>query len=137
MASAFDVHRLDSEVDPAILVSGEIDISNAAHFARVLKGSVSNLDHELILDLSQVTYVDSAGIRVMFELARRLKDHQQRLLLVVPQGSRIRRSLTLGGLLGVLEVVESLPPRWADELPGRRESAPGQALRYRSCTQPN
>jgi stage II sporulation protein AA (anti-sigma F factor antagonist) len=111
MASAFDVHHLGSEVDPVILVSGEIDISNAAHFAQVLNRSVSNLDHELILGLSQVTYVDSAGIKVMFELARRLKDHQQRLLLVVPQGSRIRRSLTLGGLLDTVEVLEALPPR--------------------------
>ena len=110
MSSAFDIHRLDTAGNPAIVVSGEIDISNAAHFSRALKGSVSNLDDELVLDLSQVTYVDSAGIRVMFDLARRLKDHQQRLLLVVPQGSGIRRSLTLGGLLDMVEVLEAFPP---------------------------
>lgn len=109
MGSAFDIRRADSG-NPAILLSGEIDISNAAHLARAIKDSVSNLDHELILDLSRVTYVDSAGIRVLFELARRLKDHQQRLVLVVPEGSGIRRSLTLGGLLLAVEVLEALPP---------------------------
>ena len=109
MSSAFDLHRLAGAENAAIVVSGEIDLSNAEQFSRVLKGSVSNVDHELILDLSQVTYVDSAGIRVMFDLARRLKDHQQRLLLVVPRGSRIRRSLTLGGLLEVVEVREAPP----------------------------
>ena len=63
-----------------------------------------------ILDLSHVTYVDSAGIRVMFDLWRRLKDHQQRLILVVPEGSGVRRSLALGGLLNTVEVLEALPP---------------------------
>jgi anti-anti-sigma factor len=110
MGSAFDILRQESEGNPAILLSGEIDISNAAHLARALEGSVSNLDHALVLDLSLVTYVDSAGIRVMFELARRLQAHQQRLVLVLPEGSGVRRSLTLGGLLHAVEVLEALPP---------------------------
>lgn len=104
------MRRAESGGSPAIQLSGEIDISNASHLARALTGSVSNLDHELILDLTEVTYVDSAGIKVMFELARRLDDHQQRLILVVPEGSGVRRSLTLGGLLHAVEVLESLPP---------------------------
>ena len=110
MGSVFDMHRADRAASPTILLSGEIDISNAAHLARALKGAVSNLDHELILDLSQVTYVDSAGIRVMFDLARSLRDHQQRLVLAVPEGSIVRRSLTLAGLLDAVEVLKALPP---------------------------
>ncbi|MGH2596957.1 MAG: STAS domain-containing protein [Actinomycetota bacterium] len=109
MKSAYEMVRADSQGNPAILLSGEIDISNAAHLARDLKGSVSNLDHELILDLSRVTYIDSAGIRVMFDLARRLKDHQERLVLVVPESSGVRRSLILGGLLRAVEVLEAFP----------------------------
>ena len=119
MGSALDIRRADSG-NPAILLSGEIDISNAAHLARAIKGSVSNLDHGLILDLSRVTYVDSAGIKVLFDLARRLKDHQQRLVLVVPEGAGVRRSLALGGLLGVVEVLEVLPP---GELEGKANPA--------------
>jgi anti-anti-sigma factor len=110
MGTAFELRRDTIDGNPAILLSGEIDISNAAHFARALKESVSNFDHELILDLSHVTYVDSAGIRVMFDLWRRLKDHQQRLVVIVPEGSGVRRSLALGGLLHATEVREALPP---------------------------
>ena len=110
MATAFELRRETREGNPAILIYGEIDISNAAHLARALKESVSNLDHELAIDLSNVTYVDSAGIRVMFDLSRRLRDHQQRLVLIVPEGSGVRRSLALGGLLHAVEVREALPP---------------------------
>jgi anti-anti-sigma factor len=106
---SFDLRRVDDGGSPTILLSGEIDISNAAQLARALKGSVSNLDKELVLDLSNVSYVDSAGIRVMFELARSLTDHQQRLVLVVPGGSGVRRSLTFGGLLHAVDVVEHPP----------------------------
>ena len=110
MGTAFELRRETIEGNPAILLFGEIDISNAAHLARALKESVSNLDHELVLDLSHVTYVDSAGIRVMFDLSRRLKDHQQRLVLVVPEGSGIHRSLALGGLLHAVGIRDPLPP---------------------------
>jgi stage II sporulation protein AA (anti-sigma F factor antagonist) len=109
MGSVFDLRRVDGGGSPTILLSGEIDFSNAAQLARALKGSVSNMDDELVLDLSGVSYVDSAGIKVMFELARSLKDHQQRLVLVVPEGSGVRRSLTFGGLLHAVEVVEHPP----------------------------
>jgi anti-anti-sigma factor len=104
-----DLRRVDDGGSPTILLSGEIDISNAAQLARSLKGAVSNLDKELVLDLSNVSYVDSAGIRVMFELARSLTDHQQRLVLVVPEDSGVRRSLTFGGLLHAVDVVEHPP----------------------------
>ena len=106
----FELRREDIGGNPAIIISGEIDISNAAHLARVLKGSVSNQDHDLVVELSQVTYVDSAGIRVLFELASRLKEHQQRLILVIPEGSGVRRSFMLGGLLQTVEVVPETPP---------------------------
>ncbi len=109
MGTAFELRRETIDGTSAILLSGEIDISNAAYLARALKESVSNLDLQLIVDLSQVTYVDSAGIRVMFDLWRRLKDHQQRLILVVPEGTGVRRSLALGGLLDAVEVQSALP----------------------------
>ena len=114
----FELRREDIGGNPAIILSGEIDISNAAHLARALKGSVSNQDHDLVLDLSQVTYVDSAGIKVLFELASRLKDHQQRLILAIPEGSRVRRSLMLGGLLQTVEVVPETPLQGEGEIDG-------------------
>ena len=110
MGTALELRRETIDGNPAVLLFGEIDISNAALFARALKEAVSNLDHELILDLSHVTYVDSAGIRVMFDLSRRLHDHQQRLVVIVPGGIGGPPILGLGGLLHAVEVRETLSP---------------------------
>jgi anti-anti-sigma factor len=89
-------------------VQGEIDLSNADVIGRWVLDHVSNEDLGLVIDLSEVQYVDSAGIAVMFDLSRRLGEHQQSLTLVVPEGSVIRRSLELGGLLPSIETMRAL-----------------------------
>ena len=55
-----------------------------------------------------VAYLDSAGIAMLFDLARRLGEHQQRFTVVVPPTSLIRRSLEVSGWPPNLPLVESL-----------------------------
>ena len=44
----------------------------------------------LVVDLAATTYLDSAGINLLFGLADELRDRQQRLHLVVADGSPSR-----------------------------------------------
>ena len=46
-----------------------------------------------MLDLSEVGYLDSSGVLLIFELATRLRNRGQDLELVVPDDSMIRRVL--------------------------------------------
>ena len=55
----------------------------------------------LILDLSEVTYLDSSGIHLLFDLGRRLAARRQALRLVVPPGAPMRRVLELCAVDGV------------------------------------
>jgi anti-sigma B factor antagonist len=87
---------------------GEIDLSNADVIGRWVLDHVTNEDLGLVIDLSAVDYVDSAGIAVLFDLSRRLGEHQQSLAIVVPKGAAIRRSLELGGLLGSIDTMDAL-----------------------------
>jgi anti-anti-sigma factor len=79
-------------------IEGEIDASNVAWVGGRLHGLVSNQLETLIVDLSQTTYLDSAGIALLFRLAGELREHQQELRLVVHDGSSIARMVTLTGL---------------------------------------
>jgi stage II sporulation protein AA (anti-sigma F factor antagonist) len=76
--------------------------------------SISNHDHKLVVDLEEVEYLDSAGIGILFDLWRRLTAHEQELMLVVPTGSPVRRSLQVSGWPTDIKAVESL--REATEL---------------------
>lgn len=103
------VNQIDlggTESWPVIHLSGEIDMSNAEVLADRVLGVVSNRASGLVLDLSDVTYLDSAGLHMVFGVARCLTARQQSLRLVVPPSSRIARLIDIAGVASVAEVVD-------------------------------
>jgi anti-anti-sigma factor len=76
-------------------LSGDVDISRAAAIRAELLRVLSNHDFGLVVDLRDVTYLDSAGVNVLFEVAERLSSRQQKLAAVVPETALIQRVLTL------------------------------------------
>ena len=97
-------HVLEEHRDDLCLaaVQGEIDASNAAQIGERLRASLTNRSTVLVLDLSGTTYVDSAGINLLFELAGELEHRQQRLRVVVPPASHVARMLGIAGLATVV-----------------------------------
>ena len=83
---------------------GEIDLANARPIGSLVSGAVPNEAAGVVLDLSDVTYLDSSGVHLVFELSERLASRQQRLALVVPEEARIRRVLDLVNVRAVLPV---------------------------------
>jgi anti-anti-sigma factor len=82
---------------PVAQLRGEIDLSNAAQIKRSITESMSNQERKLVIDLSDVLYLDSAGIGMLFDISRRLAEHEQQLILLVPAESPVRRSLQVSG----------------------------------------
>jgi len=83
---------------PVARMQGEVDASNVQEMADRLRSLLSNRSVALVIDLSATTYLDSAGINMLFALAEELRGRQQRLALVVGNGSPIGRMITLTGL---------------------------------------
>src|ERR671936_1788851 len=79
-------------------IAGEVDISNAADLGSALEGSVPQRALGLVLDLTEATYIDSAGIHLLFRLGGRLTRRRQQLRVVVPDGAPIRKIVNLAGL---------------------------------------
>jgi anti-anti-sigma factor len=77
------------------IMAGEVDPSNARDLGRELTGAVPNDAMAVVLDLSDVTYLDSSGVQMVFELAERLDGRQQRLAVVVPVGAPARKVLDI------------------------------------------
>ena len=83
---------------PVARLSGDIDLTNVSELAEALARSVENTALGLVVDLSQVTYLDSTGLRLLFRLSTSLQSRQQDLHLVVPHASPLRRVLVLAGV---------------------------------------
>ncbi|MQA76600.1 MAG: anti-sigma factor antagonist [Solirubrobacterales bacterium] len=76
-------------------LAGEIDGSNASELRVALAERFPSAASALVLDLSEVAYLDSAGIQLLFGLGRRLAARRQAIRLVVPEGALVRRVLEL------------------------------------------
>ena len=76
-------------------VGGEIDSSNASELRLALSERLPSATNALVLDLSDVTYLDSSGIQLLFELGKRLSARRQAMRLVVPADAPMRRVLEL------------------------------------------
>jgi anti-anti-sigma factor len=89
-------------------LSGEVDMTNAAHVREELLGAVPNDVLALVVDLAGCRYLDSAAIEVVFDLSRRLQRRRQELRLVVPGGSPLGRVLDLTDVNSVAPVHSTL-----------------------------
>jgi anti-anti-sigma factor len=94
---------------PVARVQGEVDASNVKEIGDRLRSLLSNRSMAMIVDLSATTYLDSAGINLLFALAEEMRSRQQRLALVVADTSPIARMITLTGLDRVMPVHPTLP----------------------------
>ena len=92
---------------PIARLRGEIDMSNVGDVEEQINAAVTNKAFALIVDLSDVTYLDSAGIRMLFQLEMRVTNRQQRLFLVVPRDLEINRTLEASGAIGSLRIALS------------------------------
>ena len=81
-------------------VTGEIDMSNARDLETAILNSTQRESRGLLLDLSETTYIDSAGIQLIFELRERLQARGQRFELVITGSSPVDHALRLAGVKG-------------------------------------
>jgi anti-anti-sigma factor len=79
-------------------VEGEIDISNRDELTESLSNGVANSATGLLLDLSQLQFLDSSGVHMLYDLAERLANRQQGFAVVMPPGSPPRRAIELSGV---------------------------------------
>ena len=81
----------------AAILDGEVDTANVGEVALRLRRMVENRQLRLVVDLSAVTYLDSAGINLLYAVAGEVRARQQELHLVVVPGSSIERMLQIVG----------------------------------------
>ena len=94
-------------------IIGEVDLSNAAVIAKEVEAAVANRAARHVLDLTQTTHFDSAGIRMLFSLATLLRERREELIIVVPASGIVRRILDLTDVAEVCAVYpsfEAIPP---------------------------
>lgn len=81
-----------------LALEGEVDLSNVAAYRGRIERAVRDAPDGLVVDLSDVRFIDTAGIAMLFHQAARLSDERTQIAYVASEKSLIRRILTIADL---------------------------------------
>lgn len=81
---------------PLLEVRGEIDHGNAQFLTQAIEEPLERGEAVLLLDLSNVDYMDSGGVSVLLSTVRRLRNRGW--LGIINPNSNVRRLLEIVGL---------------------------------------
>lgn len=90
-----------------LAISGEVDISNIDSIAEAIY-ALPNTEDGLLIDLSNVSYLDSSAVSLLHDLAMRLRNRAQPLVVVSPPEAPPRRILDLTALYVNAPVADDL-----------------------------
>ncbi|MGE5636541.1 MAG: STAS domain-containing protein [Nocardioidaceae bacterium] len=112
-----DLFTLELEVREDVVVarlSGELDVTGSDHAGELLAGGVRTSARGLLVDLSELAFIDSSGVAMLFALARRLHGRRQALRVVARPGTTVERVLEIVELRRAAPVLGGLEEALAD-----------------------
>jgi anti-anti-sigma factor len=94
----------------AVLVTleGELVFGRALTFDEVLRKSEERDATYIVLDLRELTFLDSAGVSMLLA-ARRRAARAGRRIVIVEGPPAVRRLFAIAGLADAFEIVEDIP----------------------------
>jgi anti-sigma B factor antagonist len=91
-------------------VHGEIDLGTAHVLREALLPVLVDESGPVVLDLSEVGFMDSTGVHVLVDTFEHLSQETRPLTIACREGSQVHRVLGLVGLLDTLTVYHSRRP---------------------------
>ena len=91
-----------------ITIKGRVDSVEAAGLANVLKSAHQRGRHTIVIDMSQVEYMSSAGFRALGDTQRNLKRQQNGEVILANVPPLIHEALDLVGFTEYFHISESV-----------------------------
>lgn len=107
MSGPVDIDSSDRDGVLVVSVSGELDLFAAPELRSRLLDEVRDGRREVVLDLSETTFMDSTALGVIIATLKALQERRGRLVLVNERAS-IDKTLAITGLDRVLQVERDL-----------------------------
>jgi anti-sigma B factor antagonist len=97
------VERTSNQGVELLLVEGELDIATAPRLISVLNRAVQEALRSLVVDLSEVDFMDSTGLALLINAHRRLTRRSKGFAVVCPPGP-LRRVFEVTDMVEMLHV---------------------------------
>jgi anti-anti-sigma factor len=76
-------------------LTGELDIAAAESTGRRIAEAVPSSARGVVVDMTDLEFIDSSGVSMLFTLARRVGSRRQELRVVAPAGKPVARVLQI------------------------------------------
>ena len=100
------VARARSSRAPGVLLRGAMDLGTASGLTATLDAAIRESRGAFVIDLCDVTFLDSSGVSVLVRARAMLGREERALLIVCPPGPA-RRIFELAGIDDLLELFET------------------------------
>lgn len=104
----FSVDSADQNGTTVLTARGEFDLAAVEVAEREIGRAEEEAPDTLVIDLSEVSFVDSSGLRVLLGAADRARGQDRRFVVARPSG-QVARLLEMTGSTSMLDVTEELP----------------------------
>ncbi len=88
-------------------ISGRFEFSNRTEFSEKINLALKDQPSQIILDMSDTTFIDSAALALLFKTAELCQEHKAMLAIVNPQ-SFVRDVIELTNLSSIVPTFDSL-----------------------------
>ena len=89
-----------------IKVKGRVDSSTAPQLSQTLEKADQDGKHKLVIDMSELEYMSSAGFRALLAAQRNSKKYNRGEVVLVSVPERIREALELAGFTELFKIFD-------------------------------
>lgn len=107
-AEDLDLKVEDTDSARVVRVSGELDLASAPQLSAVLAEAAAGADLPVLLDLAEVTFIDSSALRALVIAGRELAA-AGRVLQIGPRSEMVTRVLSMTSLDQHTDAFQVLP----------------------------
>ncbi len=91
-----------------VVVNGRIDSYTAPDLADALNNITKRNQYKIVMEMSDVSYVSSAGLRVLIDLQKTCKKANQGEVLLVKIPQRVYETLELAGFVPLFKFYQNV-----------------------------
>src|SRR3954471_1900661 len=102
----FEVERAALSGAPGVVVRGDVDIDTAPRLTETLDAAIHETRGAFVLDLSEVSFLDSSGVHLLLRTRAVLGREDRALVVICPPGPT-RRIFEVAGITDLFALFES------------------------------
>ena len=106
--TGFSISTSDRDGRAVVVIRGELDLATAPDLEAAIAERL-DAGQNVVVDLRELAFMDSTGLRVLVAAHARVEGGEQSLLIVRPRpGATIERILAIAGVENVLGMIDDV-----------------------------